>query len=352
MKRKKITFRCDGATLPQIGTGHVIRDIAIADSLVKRKICLSKEISFVTRREGSFKLGYSLVKKAGYYVEMIGDKYLDWNSKKEAISISKLKSDIIVMDRLSTTRNWMFYLKGKYRTLVSMDDIGSGAKYADLVINGILHELSPKKNRYVGYKYLFLKNNNKLIKKKNNKKVKNIFVSFGGFDKRNLAKFFLNSLLHKNCLLDRKFNIDLLVGNQPNDQINILNELIKKILINHKIKINLMAFPADYFKYLLKADLAIVSGGLTVFELISRGVPVIGLPQYKDQLKTLIRLKNKNIIKLGSLGMKLDKEKFVNLFNKMIASFENRSFLSKNSLKLFDRKGSERVLNILSSLFD
>ena len=49
--------------------------------------------------------------------------------------------------------------------------------------------------------------------------------------------------------------------------------------------------------------------------------------------------------------MKLDRENFINLFNKMIISFEDRIFLSKNSIKLFDRKGSDRVLNILSSLF-
>jgi len=39
------------------------------------------------------------------------------------------------------------------------------------------------------------------------------------------------------------------------------------------------------------------------------------------------------------------------LINKMITSLEERVFLSKNSKKLFDKKGSERVLNILSSLF-
>ena len=134
--------------------------------LVKRKICLSKEISFVTRRLRSFKLGYGLVKKAGYYVENIEDKHLEWNSKQEASFLSKLKSDILVLDRLSTTRNWMSHLTGKFKTLVSMDDIGSGAKIADLVINGILHDLSPKKNRYIGYKYLFLKNTNLSLKKK------------------------------------------------------------------------------------------------------------------------------------------------------------------------------------------
>ena len=198
---------------------------------------------------------------------------------------------------------------------------------------------------------MFLKNTNLSLKKKNTKKVNNIVVSFGGYDKRNLTKFFLNSLLHKNFLLERSLNIELLVGDAHYKVVNTWKKLIKSILTNHKIKINLVVFSSDYFKRLAKADLAVVSGGLTVFDSISRGVPVIGLPQYKHQLKTLINLESKRVIKLGSLGMRLDKENFINLFNKMIISFEDRIFLSKNSIKLFDRKGSDRVLNILSSLF-
>ena len=42
MKKKKITFRCDGAALAEIGTGHVRRDIAIANMLVKKKSLLIK----------------------------------------------------------------------------------------------------------------------------------------------------------------------------------------------------------------------------------------------------------------------------------------------------------------------
>ena len=44
MKKKKITFRCDGATLAQIGTGHVRRDIAIAEMLVKKKFGYEKKL--------------------------------------------------------------------------------------------------------------------------------------------------------------------------------------------------------------------------------------------------------------------------------------------------------------------
>ena len=113
MGNKKITFRCDGATLPEIGTGHVRRDIAVAETLVKKKICSQKEISFVTRRSGSFRLGYDLIKKAKFSVENIEDKYLSWNSNQEANSLSKLKINILVLDRLSTTEIFMSRLKKK-----------------------------------------------------------------------------------------------------------------------------------------------------------------------------------------------------------------------------------------------
>ena len=133
--------------------------------------------------------------------------------------------------------------------------------------------------------------------------------------------------------------------------INLWKKLIKRVELKQKLKISLAIFPPDYFKKLMQADLVIVSGGLTVFDCISRGIPVIGLPQYQHQLKTLINLENKNVIKLGSKGMILNKKYFINLFNRIISSFEDRNLLSKNSINLIDKKGSNRVISILGSLF-
>ena len=46
MNKIKITFRCDGATLAQIGTGHVRRNIAIAEMLVKKFVYKKKLVLF------------------------------------------------------------------------------------------------------------------------------------------------------------------------------------------------------------------------------------------------------------------------------------------------------------------
>tara|TARA_E500000178_G_scaffold333444_1_gene368443 strand:+ start:3241 stop:4293 length:1053 start_codon:yes stop_codon:yes gene_type:complete len=349
--KKKIIFRCDGATLPQIGTGHVRRDIAIAEMLIKEKICLKNEISFVTRRLGSFKLGYDLIKKSRYSVEKIEDRNLNWNSKKEANSLSKLKTRILVIDRLSTNKEWISCLINKFKTLVSIDDTGSGAKIADVVINGIFHNLPPKKNRFIGYKYLFLKNIGTSYKKKICKNVNNIVVTFGGYDRRNLTNFFLNCLFQTNNLFRKPTKIEILVGFEKNKIINNWKKLIKKIEAHKKVKIKITILASDYFKRLSKADLAIVSGGLSVFDCIARGIPVIGLPQYQHQLKTLLNLESNKVIKLGSLGMSLNEKNFMDIYNKIILSFEDRVFLSKNSINLIDRKGPARIIKILGSLF-
>jgi spore coat polysaccharide biosynthesis predicted glycosyltransferase SpsG len=216
--KKKIIIRCDGAAISKIGTGHVVRAIALAKVLIKQKICLSEEIIFVTQRQGLFKIGYNLIKDAGFYIEPNKKNNLKWNSVSEASFLSNLHADILILDRLSTSHKFMLTLKKKFKYLVSFDDTGSGSRVADVVINGILHKLPKRDSLYQGYKYLFLNNINHK-KKKISKKVKNVAVSFGGHDERNLLGFYLD-ILRKNKLFDnKKFKIDLLVGNK--DDVNL-----------------------------------------------------------------------------------------------------------------------------------
>lgn len=345
-EKKEIIFRCDGATITEIGTGHIRRCIAIANALIKNKKCKFKDISFVTRRTKNYKIGFRLIQSSGFKIEKIPDNKLVWNSENEAIVLKNLNPKVLIIDRLSTNLNLTKKLGSR---LVCFDDVGRGVKKADVVINGILHKLEKKKNRYIGYNYLFLQNIKKKYKKKNTSKVKYMVVSFGGYDYRNLTGFFLDAIKENIFFLNMKVKIDILIGKESRKKINSWKRKIKEIN-KKKGNIKLSVFVTDFFKRLSKADIAILSGGLTIFNALYCGIPVIGIPQYKHQLDTLKNLKSLNAIKLGCKNMSLKKKLFIDTLNNLATSKDDRQMLKKNGSNLIDGKGPDRVIDVLSNL--
>tara|TARA_B100000963_G_scaffold17140_1_gene13116 strand:- start:33930 stop:34991 length:1062 start_codon:yes stop_codon:yes gene_type:complete len=346
---KKLVFRSDGASLPEIGTGHIMRNIAIADSFISRKICKHSEISFISKSKGPFSIGSDLVKKSGYKLETVDDKLLNWNSSEEARVIIEINPNLLVIDRLSTKSEWMIELKRYIKNVVSMDDVGNGAFYADAVINAILHDIPSGKARYIGYEYMFLKASKAPFKTKVPVNAHRIVASFGGYDSRNLMGFFLDTLEKYDALVDKNTIIELLVGSENIKKINSWKNQAKKISLKYNNDIRLEVRPSNFFQILANADLAILSGGLTIFDAVSFGIPAIGLPQYNHQLQTIKNLTKKMAIKSGSNEMILDESYFLRAFNETISSNKIRGSLKKRGRNLIDRKGSKRVIDILSS---
>ena len=260
-KNKKLVFRSDGANLPEIGTGHIIRDIAIADSFVDRKLLTQSEISFICRRDGPFDIGFNLITKSGYQIEDISDKCLEWNSPEEAKVIIELDPDLLVIDRLSTQSRWMAELKSQIKYVVSMDDIGEGAFLADTVINAILHDIPIGQSRHTGYDYLFLKDPNISTKIEVSENANRIVASFGGYDSRDLMGFFLDSIYNHVVSLNNNTVIELLVGSESNKKINLWRDQAKRVSLKHDINIYLEIRPPNFLERLANADLAVLSRG-------------------------------------------------------------------------------------------
>ena len=345
---KKIVFRCDGAMLPEIGSGHVIRDIVIADKLVKQNICQPNDISFVMRRNGVFSLGENLVSKSGYHLENIEDKKLEWNTLAESKVLANLNPKVLIVDRLSTEADWMTYLASKLQCIVTMDDVGEGSFFADLAINSILFDLPNNDGRPQGYDYLVLKP----IKQKpipyRSDKVNLIVASFGGHDYRNLTGFFLGVVSKKEYNFKKNQLIDVLVGAESEILINEWKAQVDKISLQDGPKVRLIVRPDDFIERLARADLAVLSGGLTIFDAVSLGVPAIGLPQYQHQLATLQNLDKHGVLYLGSNGMDLDLGYFGEAYSNLLYAGSERFIASQRGSKLIDRKGTDRVISMIS----
>ena len=52
--QEKILFRCDAGTIKEVGTGHLIRSISVADQLVSSKIIKKENIFFLIKSKNKF----------------------------------------------------------------------------------------------------------------------------------------------------------------------------------------------------------------------------------------------------------------------------------------------------------
>jgi len=275
----------------------------------------------------------------------IDDLHLNWNSLAESLAIIKLSPDLIIVDRLSTKSGWIKRIVSKNTRIIVFDDNGSGSKFANATINGILHGQKKRRGLFQGYKFLYLGFPQNLIQSPIEKSVSKIVVTFGGHDERNLVCFFLESI--QNINFNRMISITILVR-ETSDEKFVKWKLILDQLNSNLIEISIINNATNFYEIVATADLLITSGGITVFEAVALGRPVIGIPQYLHQLRTLRKLKKLKVVEMGSCSMSLNKEYFMKIFNDITSCFIKRQKLSYNCTKLIKRNSSDLVLQIIS----
>ena len=334
----KILFRCDGGTAPEIGSGHIYRCLSLAKSLISKNFLKKKEIIFLTRNDSGYTFGKKILKNSGFKYSLIYNK--KFNSKLESDRILKFAPKLVILDRLKTTISFINKLKKKTK-IITFDDYGSGRDECNLAINAIFSDIPQKKNSLLGYKYLIL-NIKKKSKQRSFSKIKNVFVSFGGYDRRGFLRFFLNNL----DFFDKDIKYQIIINSFSYKKIKKLIEQSK-----NKFNENISFFisPKTYNEIFLKCDLTICSGGLTLFESCALGVPTIALPQNQHQHENIKKiLKNKSAV-LGTKGFKKDKNHFNQIVKKMLQDKKLRKKLSFNSKRLIDLKGVLRITNIIKN---
>ena len=172
----KVYIRADGNT--EIGLGHVVRSLALANMLQEDFDCI-----FVTR----FLTPY--IKKEAEVscvdiIELPSEGHEHYNSFLNLLS----GKEIVVLDNYFYSTEYQRSIKEKGCKLVCIDDIHDKHFVADIVINhagGIERELysnAPYSALYIGTEYALLRPAFLINKKAQGS---SIFISMGGADKKN-----------------------------------------------------------------------------------------------------------------------------------------------------------------------
>ncbi len=334
-------FRLNGSL--QIGLGHVFRCRELAFQLKKN----GKSCVFIVNRD---KTVANLLED----FELI-QLPLNYSFEEENLLINKalreFNIETIISDLLDYPEHYKRFLKDTDSKTVSFHEKQIEDAFSNKIINynsfqGALTQSFDLSNSCLGPKFCILPNDllqqSPIIVKS---QVKKILLSFGGSDPANYSTYFLK-------LLDDfggpyKDNTEIIVHLGPsNGQLTQIKSLAEESDLNLTIQANVN----NLIDLMLESDLAVCSGGNTMYELCFLGVPCMVLPQNKHQQIFSSELEKNNILKTISLDKIKSKDFIFENLIEMLDNSELRKNLSKNSTQVFDGCGLNRVVDSILSL--
>ncbi len=370
INKKRVVIKTDATN--EIGTGHIYRGLAIASKLPNHEVLFlldedkklgieiieSYNYPYLTHKStknhinsesdnsnsnnfnSNSNSNIDNIINSGIFIDNKGDgNYNDDLMEK----IKEYDPDIVINDILNTSYEYISLLKKNNYFVVNFEDIGDGAKVADIVFDALYEHQIPSKNVYSGYKYYILKDEFYFQKQKEIKKhdsVNEILLTFGGTDPNDLTRKTLNAILNS------KYNgiITIILGLGYKDKKGIKKEF------NKHSNVEIFENVKNISEYMYKADLIFTSAGRTMYEIASIGVPCICLCQNNRELTHTFANAKNGFINLG-LGKDINEEKIIGTMENLINNTNIRIEMNKRMLNIDLKHGFENIMNIVKNKY-
>ncbi len=321
--RKKILFVVSG--YQEIGLGHVYNALIIANDI------LDHQIEFLV--DNKSQLAFEKIASKNYTVyEQESDDIIQ--------DIEARQPDVIINDRLDTAADDVRELKRRGLKVINFEDLGEGARHADLVINAIYPERQVLRDHYFGHDYVVFRDEFVLTKPKPiADRVSNVLLTFGGVDPDNLTKKVLQAI-YGYC---QSSGIELSVvtgfGYRHHGSLDEFE--------NVRVFRNTMAIS----DHMARADVAFTSAGRTTYEIASLEVPCIVLAQNERELSHLFASAEFGFLNLG-LGQKLGSDIILEHFVQLVENPSSRHYMASLMSRADLASGRKRVQKLIRNVLE
>jgi UDP-2,4-diacetamido-2,4,6-trideoxy-beta-L-altropyranose hydrolase len=293
----QIVFRTDASL--QIGAGHVMRCLSLADEMQKRGadclfICSPLEgnlVSFISQR------GHKVIVFPDYLIgaskNLINTAHAHWlgtNSTvdaectKEIINtyMGSVPVDWLIVDHYALECNWEIGMRKYVRHIMVIDDLADRLHECDILLDQNLgrikqdyFELLPLGTKLlIGPQFSLLRpefataRSLSLYRRNKYWRLENILITMGGFDKNNVTEQVLNALCE--CSFSSNLSIIVIMGkNAP--WVERVQSVAKKM----KNPTNVLVGVGNMAEVMSNSDLVIGAVGSTVWESCCLGLPSI-----------------------------------------------------------------------------
>jgi spore coat polysaccharide biosynthesis protein SpsF len=275
--RSSILIRCDGWA--EIGFGHVVRCLALADELRDAHGC---EVAFAMIKATA---GCSLVESKGYRVltadrDAVSQDYARWL----CASVDEVKAGVLVLDvRDDLPINAVSALKKRGIVIAAIDDPSDRRLLADLAFYPPVPQVwrmdwtGFSGKLYAGWQWVILRREFSHPIRRERHEHPVILVTMGGSDPSGLTLKAVRAL----DMLDGDFETLVLLGPGFLHQ-TALYDLVSKM----RRKFHLLRDVKNIPELMSQADLALGSFGVTAYELAAMGVPGIFMCLTEDHAES------------------------------------------------------------------
>jgi len=349
----KIVFRVDSSI--HIGLGHLMRCIVLANEYRKG----GHDIFFICRElEGNFIpiINFPVIKLPRNSENKISIEHInnikinqEIDAEQTACSIPP-KTDILIIDNYGFDEVWHKKLRNHTKKIVVIDDLADRNFECDILINqnyGVKNIdyqniISKECRLLLGLEYALLRPEfkklraNSIERRREVVEVKNILITSGGSDIKNITLGILRQL-------DDSFNIAVILGtNSPHNQ-----EV--KLFAHNKDNINVFINPKNTAELMLNADLCIGSSGSTNWERLCMGLPSIVFTVAENQTKVTKMLDKNGLVK--HIGF-INDNASIPLIREEIQNISSLPEWAKKCFNSCNCSGVEKVVEITEKLMD
>lgn len=324
---------------PNIGMGHVMRCLSIADALHAS----NQDVIFILADDAVL----PIIKTRGYEAFVLNSDYKDMDS--ELPSWPKQKPYAIIVDSYFVTHSYLTSLKQRTEAkIIYIDDLASFPYPVDVLIAYNAYAdfktyeklYSPRKLPclILGLSYAPLREMFQNVPHREQpEQVKNILISTGGADFLHLAKQFLQYPLSRNYVYH------LLIGSLNTDKDEI------ERLANGKSNVVLHENVSDMRSLIESCDVAISAAGSTLYEICACGVPLITYSVADNQLPGAEAFERLGLaVTVGDLRKeKAPIEKIMAALKSLSNNYEARKTMGGLAQKIIDGRGAERLVSMI-----
>ncbi|MBK5276971.1 MAG: UDP-2,4-diacetamido-2,4,6-trideoxy-beta-L-altropyranose hydrolase [Desulfuromonadales bacterium] len=361
MSHISVIFRTDASL--QIGSGHVIRCLTLADELRQR----GAKVMFICREHPGNLIG--LIEGKGYQVARLPHpeaaydaaaddvRHAAWlgvpwaqDAADTSAAMGNMLPQWLIVDHYAIDCRWEEKLRLLAGRIMVIDDLADRPHDCDLLLDQNLYQemgnryeilVPPGCHKLLGPGYALLRPEFAAVRtnlRQRDGQVRRVLVFFGGVDATNETEKAIKVLTG---IVDRQFAVDVVVGGG-----NLYKEQIQKLCaglhgFHYHCQVENMA------AIMAAADLAIGAGGTATWERCAMGLPSI-VTALADNQRKLARAGARNglLFYLGEAGSD-SLEHLLPVLISCTSAPETMLYYSATCLKTVDARGVNRVANLL-----